>query len=180
MDSIEYGAGLTSQSACQLAEITVRQLQHWDRLKIVTPSVEPATGSGSRRRFSPPDILRLAIARELRDLSLGLDAVRSICSSLAHLDLECDSATVLVWDATDARLITPDHATPTPTGSAGATVIVRVGALAASLRTKLLTRPASPPPSQPTRTATPRTPRAARIVRPRPPSAGAASWGETW
>lgn len=56
-----------SGSAARLANITIRQLDYWIRTEILKP-VREASGSGSRRKYSLDDVLRLRVARELAEI----------------------------------------------------------------------------------------------------------------
>lgn len=55
--------------------ITYRQLDHWARKGLVTPSVTPARGSGSQRRYSYQDLLELKVVKRLRDAGLSLQRI---------------------------------------------------------------------------------------------------------
>jgi len=70
-----------------LVGITYRMLDYWIRIGLVTPSV-PATGSGSRRRFSPADVYRvrrIKLASEMRSGSL-VEALERLDDLEAMLD----------------------------------------------------------------------------------------------
>lgn len=56
-----------SPTACMVAGITYRQLDYWIRTGLFSPQVE-ASGSGSRRRFSPADLRALAAISEASDV----------------------------------------------------------------------------------------------------------------
>ena len=51
---------ITAAEAAEAALITYRQLDHWARRGWVTPSVQPGSGRGGRRLYSPADVMRLA------------------------------------------------------------------------------------------------------------------------
>ena len=53
--------------AARAAGLPVRRLAGWLEQHILVPMV-PATGSGSRRRFSGQDVLRIAILAEIQNL----------------------------------------------------------------------------------------------------------------
>ncbi len=54
---------ITAAEAASAAQITYRQLDHWARQGWVTPSVQTGKGRGSRRLYSPADVVRLAALR---------------------------------------------------------------------------------------------------------------------
>ncbi|MCB9866251.1 MAG: MerR family transcriptional regulator [Phycisphaerales bacterium] len=174
--------GYSSQEVCRIVSITNRQLQHWDALGIAGASLEPAAGSGTRRRFAPEDLLRLAIARELRRLAVGLETVRSILISLPAVDLHCSPETCLIWTSAGSSHFGTDAdiAQKVVSNAAGA-IRVNVGELAAHLRARLsaLPEPAKRPPStRPKQREVGAT--SAKPSQSRSGGSGAAAWGEAW
>lgn len=61
--------------AAGIVGISYRQLDHWARKDLVTPSVSPARGSGSQRRYSYQDLLELKVVKRLRDAGLSLQRI---------------------------------------------------------------------------------------------------------
>lgn len=51
--------GYRGPAACAPAAITYRQLDHWDRIGLVRPSITAAHGSGTQRRYSAVDVVCL-------------------------------------------------------------------------------------------------------------------------
>jgi hypothetical protein len=49
-------AGIPGVAAADAIGISYRQLDYWARTNLLVPSMATATGSGSRRRYSPADI----------------------------------------------------------------------------------------------------------------------------
>ena len=56
---------------------TRRQLAYWDKTGLVSPSLRPARGRGSRRLYSIEDIFELQILMRLLNSSLSLQRIRS-------------------------------------------------------------------------------------------------------
>ncbi len=56
---------------------TPGQLAYWDRTGLVSPSLRPASGRGSRRLYSIEDIFELKVLMKLLDSSLPLQRIRS-------------------------------------------------------------------------------------------------------
>jgi DNA-binding transcriptional MerR regulator len=56
---------------------TRRQLAYWDKTGLVSPSLRPASGRGSRRLYSIEDIFELQILVKLLDSALPLQRIRS-------------------------------------------------------------------------------------------------------
>ena len=52
-----------SNDACRLAQITSRQLNHWDQLGIASPSIDSGRGSGNRRAYHLEDVILLRLIR---------------------------------------------------------------------------------------------------------------------
>lgn len=67
--------GIVAADAHGLAGISYRQLDHWARKGLITPSVTPARGSGSQRRYSYQDLLELKVVKRLRDAGLSLQRI---------------------------------------------------------------------------------------------------------
>lgn len=79
----------TAQVA-RLTGLTARQLDHWDRLGFVRPSVRRARGYGSARRYSFQDVVRLRVAARLRVAGLGLSRIRRCAQVLERLGGEAE------------------------------------------------------------------------------------------
>ncbi|MEM9134359.1 MAG: MerR family transcriptional regulator [Actinomycetota bacterium] len=77
--------------------ITYRQLDYWARTDLVRPSLADATGSGSRRRYSYKDLLKLKVIKTLLDAGLRLETVRDVFSYLEdELGEDVESANLVV------------------------------------------------------------------------------------
>jgi len=59
--------GFRGPTACAAAGITYRQLDYWARTGLVSPSVRPATGSGTQRLTAFRDVLLLKVIKRLLD-----------------------------------------------------------------------------------------------------------------
>ncbi|RRO82723.1 hypothetical protein CXF38_00255 [Corynebacterium bovis] len=96
----------------QIAGITYRQLDYWTRTGLVTASITPAAGSGTRRLYSFRDILINKIIASLLDAGLSLKAVRTALTTLADLGVDDLAATTLFSDGTTITTL-PTHNIPT-------------------------------------------------------------------
>jgi DNA-binding transcriptional MerR regulator len=83
----------------RLTGLTTRQLDHWDHLGFLRPSLEPASGYGSARRYSFADVVRLRVAARLRAAGIGLARIRRCAEALSRLEPEGTG------DLAQARLI---------------------------------------------------------------------------
>jgi DNA-binding transcriptional MerR regulator len=86
MGSLE---GLDTAAVAQRVGVSVRQLGHWDRLGIVSPSIAPACGSGTRRMYAEDDLVFVLLVKAIRSLGGTLELADAVVSAvrLAHRDL---------------------------------------------------------------------------------------------
>ncbi len=85
-----------------LAGISYRQLDHWTRTGLITPSVRAASGSGSQRLYSFRDVVALRVVKGLLDAGVSLPNVRTAVDYLraqgvddfAQLTLMSDGASI--------------------------------------------------------------------------------------
>ncbi|HUV09965.1 MAG TPA: MerR family transcriptional regulator [Acidimicrobiia bacterium] len=68
--------GYSGKQTCQIVGITYRQLDYWDRKHLVKPSLAEAHGSGSQRRYSYRDLVRLRVVKSLLDAGVKLENAR--------------------------------------------------------------------------------------------------------
>ena len=66
----------SGKQACEIVGISYRQLDYWDRQGVVCPSLRPAHGSGSQRRYSYRDLVRLRMVKQLLDAGVQLKNAR--------------------------------------------------------------------------------------------------------
>jgi DNA-binding transcriptional MerR regulator len=88
-DARENG-GFRAPQVCKLVGITYRQLDYWARTKLIRPSVQSATGSGSQRLYSFSDIIQLKVVKRLLDAGMSLKRIRQAIEIL-RVQLESDS-----------------------------------------------------------------------------------------
>ena len=89
----------STAEAARLSGLTPRQLDHWDRLGFLSPSLQRASGYGSARRYSFADLVRLRIAARLRRSGVNLSDLRRCAEALQSLDGASDG------DLAGARLV---------------------------------------------------------------------------
>jgi DNA-binding transcriptional MerR regulator len=75
-------AGFGSTTTALLAAVSLRQLDYWDRTGLVSPSMQTAHGSGSRRTYSFADVVRTALVSELIGAGIALVNVRKVMDRL--------------------------------------------------------------------------------------------------
>jgi DNA-binding transcriptional MerR regulator len=77
--------GFSTAQVARLTGLTPRQLDHWDRLGFLKPSLQKASGYGSTRRYSFEDVVRLRVAARLRAAGVGLARLRRCEEALRRL-----------------------------------------------------------------------------------------------
>ena len=68
-EALQFGSG----EVCQLAGVTLRQLQWWDERKIISPRQQ-----GHRRLYIVSDVIGMMVIGELRRKGLSLQKVRRL------------------------------------------------------------------------------------------------------
>jgi DNA-binding transcriptional MerR regulator len=66
----------SGKQACEIVGISYRQLDYWDRQGVVCPSLRAAHGSGTQRRYSYRDLVRLRMVKQLLDAGVQLKNAR--------------------------------------------------------------------------------------------------------
>lgn len=82
LDTDEEAIALSARDAAELAGITYRQLDYWDRIGIIGPSIAEARGSGSRRRYSLQDVRVLACLAQLCQLGAPISQLGELVAEL--------------------------------------------------------------------------------------------------
>ena len=82
--------GYSTAQAAEAAGLTFRQLDYYDRMRFVKPSLRAARGSGSQRCYSYRDVAELCILARLgrsgADLARGARALEALRESLFEAD----------------------------------------------------------------------------------------------
>jgi DNA-binding transcriptional MerR regulator len=68
--------GFRGPQVCKVVGISYRQLDYWARTDLVRPSLADARGSGTQRRYSYRDLVRLKVIKNLLDSGVKLQAAR--------------------------------------------------------------------------------------------------------
>lgn len=74
--SAEQMLGLRAIDVCHIADVSYRQLDYWDRIGLVEPSIRSAHGSGSQRLYADQDVLRTCVIATLIKAGFSLSALR--------------------------------------------------------------------------------------------------------
>jgi DNA-binding transcriptional MerR regulator len=75
----------TSREAAQASGVPFFTVDYWDRTRFLVPTVSAGKGRGKGRQrlYSFGDLMRLRIARELREQRVSLETLRAIVRKLA-------------------------------------------------------------------------------------------------
>src|SRR6266568_5507835 len=68
--------GFRGPQVCKIVGISYRQLDYWARTDLVRPSLADAQGSGTQRRYSYRDLVRLKVIKSLLDAGVKLQTAR--------------------------------------------------------------------------------------------------------
>ncbi len=68
--------GFHGPQVCSIVGITYRQLDYWARTDLVRPELADAQGSGTQRRYSYRDLVRIKVIKELLDSGVNLQTAR--------------------------------------------------------------------------------------------------------
>jgi DNA-binding transcriptional MerR regulator len=97
--------GFRGPQVCKIVGITYRQLDYWARTELVRPSLADARGSGTQRRYSYRDLVRLKVIKNLLDSGVKLQAARKAIEYVRG-DLGDDWASAsLVLNGTNSVLV---------------------------------------------------------------------------
>src|ERR1035441_407217 len=97
-DSSTYG--FSGPMVCRLTGVTYRQLDYWARTSLVTPSITPATGSGSKRTYSYADVLEVKVIKSLLNSGLSLARTRQAVECLrSSLGADLASSSLVMSDS---------------------------------------------------------------------------------
>jgi len=92
--------GFSGPTVCRLTGVTYRQLDYWARTELVTPSIAPAQGSGSKRAYSYRDLVEVKVIKSLLNSGVSLARARQAVECLRN-DLGADlaSSSLVMSDA---------------------------------------------------------------------------------
>jgi DNA-binding transcriptional MerR regulator len=97
--------GFRGPQVCKIVGISYRQLDYWARTDLVRPSLADARGSGTQRRYSYRDLVRLKLIKNLLDSGVKLQAARKAIEYVRG-DLGDDWASAsLVLNGTNSVLV---------------------------------------------------------------------------
>ena len=87
-------------TVCRLTGVTYRQLDYWARTGLVTPSITPAMGSGSKRKYAYLDVLEVKVIKSLLTSGVSLARARQAVECLRNsLGADLASSSLVMSDA---------------------------------------------------------------------------------
>ena len=136
--------GFSGRLVCRLTGVTYRQLDYWARTELVTPSITPATGSGSKRAYSYGDVLEVKVIKSLLDSGLSLARARQAVVCLRDaLGSDLASSSLVLTDAGSVLARSDGELVDLLRGGQGVFNIVPLGGVVAALSSTL--REVEPP-----------------------------------
>lgn len=100
----------SSADARQIAGITQRQLDYWDQVGLVRPSIRRARGKGVERQFSYTDLVKLKVVQELRKAGISLQKIQRAIRVLKERNCDSDPLLdeMLITDGVKLNRVTSD------------------------------------------------------------------------
>ena len=93
-------SGFSGPMVCRLTGVTYRQLDYWARTNLVTPSITPAKGSGSKRSYGYSDLLEVKVIKSLLTSGVSLARARQAVECLRNsLGADLASSSLVMSDA---------------------------------------------------------------------------------
>ena len=85
---------------CRLTGVTYRQLDYWARTGLVTPSITPSMGSGSKRKYAYLDVLEVKVIKSLLTSGVSLARARQAVECLRNsLGADLASSSLVMSDS---------------------------------------------------------------------------------
>lgn len=130
--------GFSGPLVCRLTGVTYRQLDYWARTGLVTPSITPATGSGSKRSYGYSDVLEVKVIKSLLDAGVSLAKARQAVECLrGALGADLASASLVLSEHGSVLAHSDGDLVDLLRGGQGVFNIVPLGGVVAELSTTI-------------------------------------------
>ena len=93
-----------TRRAAELAGVTYRQVDYWQRTSVITPW-QPASGSGSRARFSAVQVLQLALLGRLAELGATHDPLAGAVRAVDMLGVDGWFGSLVAYPSGEVHLV---------------------------------------------------------------------------
>ncbi len=97
--------GFTTKQVAAFTQLTTRQLNYFDMINLLSPSVQSAQGRGTYRLYGFRDVVALRLIAKLRRQGISLQAVRKAVNYLHTMEQTTLSASVLAVNGDDVILV---------------------------------------------------------------------------
>ena len=143
----EREIGFGGKQTCEIVGITYRQLDYWDWRDLVKPSLAKAHGSGTQRRYSYRDLVRLRVVKSLLDAGVKLDNARRAIEYLrAEEGADWQTASIVLAGPNSILARDGDALIDLVKRGQGVLNIVPLGAVVGEVDTRILELEPSPAP----------------------------------
>ena len=85
----------SSKDTCRLVGISYRQLDYWATKELFVPT-EQASGSGSRRKYSYSDLVKLRVIKKMLDGGMKLEEIRRATDFLISQGVDVENADLVM------------------------------------------------------------------------------------
>ncbi|MFN8015090.1 MAG: MerR family transcriptional regulator [Acidimicrobiia bacterium] len=85
----------SSKQTCEIVGISYRQLDYWDTKGLFVPT-ETANGSGSRRRYSFEDLIKLRVIKKMLDNGMKLEEIKRATDFLSRQGIDFGGADLIM------------------------------------------------------------------------------------
>ncbi len=127
------GDGWSGPQVCDIVDITYRQLDYWDSTDLLKPSLAPASGSGTHRRYSYRDLVQLKVIKGLLDAGVRLQTARKVIESLRERGDDWQAADLVIDGASTVLARDGEHLVDLVRKGQGVLNIVTVGSMTQQL-----------------------------------------------
>jgi DNA-binding transcriptional MerR regulator len=131
-------SGFSGPAVCRLTGVTYRQLDYWARTDLVTPSITPANGSGSKRTYGYTDVLEVKVIKSLLNSGLSLARTRQAVECLrSALGADLASSSLVMSDSGSVLAKSDNDLVDLLRGGQGVFNIVPLAGVVAELTTMI-------------------------------------------
>jgi DNA-binding transcriptional MerR regulator len=98
---------LSTREAAVEAQVTVRQLDHWSRAGVLTPTTTPNCGSGRHRLWTRDEANIIRLLGRLSKLHVPIAVLRQVAEKLSSVTIAGHDTRLVVVDRSHTEIVTP-------------------------------------------------------------------------